>query len=278
MISRKTIAHFLREFELDKEADKYEECGYKGIVLKCSNSRCDYQGFIPFECDLRICPRCGRRFARKIFPKYQNIIKAKLSRPEKACSLKFVTLTHSNKGKTQDVNTFQAEIREFNKRVRKFMNRLFPKSSGSGGLSVLEVGKRFNVHAHILAYGLYYPQAKLSEIWRNITDEESYIVDVRKVRGRAASVFGYLTKYIIKPVEFDNPIDYAVYLKAIKGIRRVHGFGIFYGIDPQEHDFAPECPKCGERLEFDRDFYFNIGIIAILFLKRSMGIKEIFAI
>lgn len=272
---RITITNALREQGLYSEADKYKDCGRKGMVLKCSNSDCNYKGFIPFECDLRICPVCGRRFAERIFPKYQDIIKSKQSHPARAYSLKFITLTQANKGKTQDAEQFHVEIKGCNKNVRRFMNKLFPKSSGSGGLSVLEVGRNFNVHAHILVYGRYYPQAYLSEIWGKINHGESYVVDVRRVKGSAESAFRYLTKYIKKPCKFDNPIDYAVYLKALKGIRRVHSFGIFYGLAPVERNILMKCPDCGERLIFDSDFYFNIGKLETQFLKYSLGIYEV---
>ena len=50
-------------------------------------------------------------------------------------SLKFLTLTQVNKGKTQTPEEFKGEMKKFNRNIRKFMNKLFSKTSGSGGLS-----------------------------------------------------------------------------------------------------------------------------------------------
>jgi hypothetical protein len=273
-INRTEIADALRDSTFYKEANRFEECGIKGLVLACPNPSHNYRGYIPLRCDLRICLDCGKRFAAKIFCKYQDFIKAVLSHPKRAYSLKFLTLTKANRGKTQDPIALREEMQGFFKNVRKFMNKLFSKSSASGGIAILEIGENFNIHAHILVFGRYFPQDYLSDVWKEINAGESYIVHIQRVRGKARFVLGYLLKYISKPYKFKDPIDYAVYLIALKGVRRVHSFGIFYNIQLPERAIVLKCPYCGKRLVPDGEFYEFYGKLGIQNLD-SFGIHEV---
>lgn len=274
VFDRNEIANALWDQTLYDEAINYEDCGTKGLVFKCMNPCHDYRGYVPLRCDLRICPNCGERFASKIFVKYVNPIKFRLSHPKKTYSLKFLTLTKVYEGKFQNSEEFRKEMKKFNKNVRIVMNKLFPKSSNSGGISVLEVGKNFNIHAHIVVYGRYYPQNYLSKFWKKVT-RDSFIVDIRRVKGKTHSVLGYLIKYIVKPCNFNDASDYAVYLKALKSVRRVHSFGIFYNTKLPEKDKFMRCPYCDNRLVFDAKFYGEVGKLNIQFLKHFLGINEV---
>ena len=111
----------------------------------------------------------------------------------------------------------------------------------------MEFGKNFNIHTHILVYGPYYSQPYISRKWREITGD-SFIVDIRAITDvRKASY--YLTKYLSKSPRFDNLESYARYLNAIKGVRRLHRYGIFYGYRVLQPDTI-KCPYCDGGLRY----------------------------
>jgi hypothetical protein len=117
----------------------------------------------------------------------------------------------------------------------------------------------------------------LSTRWNKITGD-SRVVDIRQVKGEPKRALNYTFKYIAKAAAFDEPVDYATYLAALSGIRRVHSFGIFFNFKVNETESEPSvCPKCGKELYFDKDFHFEFGPIGISFLKSGLGIERLFA-
>jgi hypothetical protein len=78
----------------------------------------------------------------------------------------------------------------------------------------------FTVYCHVVVYGPYVAQDQLSRDWLKIAGD-SCIVDIRKVKGAPRKSLNYLLKYIGKPCGFDEPRDYAIYLAALQGVRRV---------------------------------------------------------
>ncbi|GMV05857.1 MAG: hypothetical protein AMXMBFR53_21340 [Gemmatimonadota bacterium] len=152
--------------------------------------------------------------------------------------------------------------------------------AGVGAIMGLEVSPRAApasggmVHAHLLVYGHYWPQADLSERWRRLTGD-SHVVDIRKVRISCrkmarlkaegvrptaddvlrAGVVEVL-KYATKP-NLDTTQDtfraVAAVEYAFEGSRRLAAWGVFYGQVQEtleDPDYAPEvegltCPTCG---------------------------------
>ena len=77
----------------------------------------------------------------------------------------------------------------------------------------------------------------------------SYIVDVRAARDHKIALY-YITKYIMKAPEFNNPEQYVDFLKALKRVRRLHTYGIMYGVRiPKKEPIR--CPYCGGGIEYD---------------------------
>ncbi len=71
-----------------------------------------------------------------------------------------------------------------------------------------------------------------------------------------------MLKYISKPPNFVNLEQYAQYLNAIKGVRRLHRYGIFYGFKVLQ-DKSIKCPYCGGDLKYDStaSLFYHTGVI-----------------
>jgi len=256
---REQIYHSILDASMYPEARKWRDCGRKGIVLRCENNP-DHIYYVPFHCDSRICTGCGGRYAARIRKQYRAALEelARISR-KNGKNLKLLTLTK----KKSDNELTPESIRDFQRKVGRMIRRFY-----DGGLSVREVGKGFNLHAHAIVFGEYVPQAELSKAWLKLTGD-SQVVDIRRVKRRKIPL-AYILKYISKPCKFDRPEDYVVYLKAIRGTRRVHSYGMLYGIKPPESPKnRAQCPQCRGRLLYDRELsgeyttrflHFNLGV------------------
>ena len=268
------IIEALKEIKLHKEAYKLETCGRNGHVLICAEG---HQVYVPNRCDLRICSDCAVRFSTRLRRKYLPVLRAALKWERPCNSLKLLTLTKRNQGRPHDCEALREESKQFFAHVRKLINKVFAKTAGCGALAVLEVSKDFTVHCHVLVYGPYVPQRTLSDLWLEITGD-SYVVDIRQVKGSVLRALGYILKYIQKPCQFEAPSDYALYLGALSGVRRVHTYGCFYNFKVEEEEKPPTvCPFCGGGLQFDRNFYSEFGALDASFLNYSMGIEPLVA-
>lgn len=235
----------LRGEGLVNEATRLCECGQKFNIFHCESEKYHEEILFafPFRCELRICPNCCKKRASKLHREILEIIK----KIDKTKTHKFAMLTvtlNMSKGRLLSSD----RLRDFNKKVRKLINTLYPKVDGCGALAVLEIGKRFNIHAHILVYGPYVSQREISARWLKITGD-SYIVDIRALHNQKQAT-SYLLKYIAKPPEFGKLEHYAIFLKALKGVRRLHRYGILYGFRVGKKK-SLLCPYCGGRLEYD---------------------------
>ncbi|MCJ7457769.1 MAG: protein rep [candidate division Zixibacteria bacterium] len=242
---RDKILPLLQGGNLIKEASRFSECGVGYIVLKCENEEHHHtvRFGLSFHCELRICTRCSRKRASQVRKEIGVILKhVPKTKTHKFCLL---TLTQNM---SKDQLLTPESLRQFNKNFRTLINHFYLKKKQCGAIATLEIGKGFNIHAHILVYGPYIPQKAISEKWLEITGD-SYIVDIRMVRDQNV-VVSYLTKYISKPPSFAEPNDYILYLKAIKRIRRLHRFGILYGFKVETRK-PLLCPYCGGRLRYE---------------------------
>ena len=246
---------------LDKEGMQYEakrlaDCNVKYNLFRCENDKYhDLTLFaFPYRCELQICDICSGKRGFRVRKDIEKILK----KTDKTKTHKFSLLTLTLR-MTRQRSITGNQVRYFNKSVRKLINSLFSKSDGCGAIAVTEIGKRFNIHAHVLVYGHYVSQRIITEKWYKITGN-SYIVDIRAARDHRKAT-GYLLKYISKPPRFDQLVKYAHYLKAVKGVKRLHRFGIFYGFSVL--DKKPLlCPYCNGRLVYDcKEDALTVGII-----------------
>jgi hypothetical protein len=268
------ILEALEERGMGYEAWKLKTCCQTGRVLTCGS----HQTFVLVRCDLRICDCCCERHGKRIKHRYGQVIRDAVSQHyNHKYGLKFLTLTKHNPEKITDPERLHHSIKRFLKDVRRLLNAVYPKKKGCGALAVLEVTQNFTIHCHVIVYGPYVLQADLSERWADITGD-SRIVDIRQIKGKPKQALNYLFKYVAKSASFEEADDYATYLAALRGVRRIHSFGVFYNFQIEEEDSEPlVCPKCAKPLYFDKDFYFEYGAMGISFLKSKLGICPVFA-
>ncbi len=269
------IIEALHDLRFHKMAESFRNCKKTGHVLVCTDG---HQVFIPARCDLRICLDCSWRLGGRLKTRYAPVLRELRKSRRSGYGLKFLTLTKRNLGRPDTHEAFGKELKLFFKAVRKFINRTYRKKDGCGALAVLEVSTNFTIHCHAVVYGPYVPQSQLSKLWLKITGD-SPVVDIRRVQGFSVTrPLNYILKYILKPCQFEAAPDYAFYLAALRGVRRVHSYGVLYDHHESEREETQptRCPLCGGSLRFDKDFRTDYGVVAVSFL-RFLGIQPLFA-
>ena len=244
MSDKETIIKALNNAGMYVEAYKLEKCMKDGLLVCCD--KCGRQIYVYRRCDLRICPDCSPRYSRMLFRRFFPVV-GRLMANKRHYTFKFLTLTIRNTRELSDES-----IKNLFKNARKLMREFFDKRMGAGALAVLEVGKNLNLHLHLLIYGPFVLQGRLSDRWAKITGG-SFIVDIRMAKGKPKGILNYVMKYISKPCSFEDPGHYAEYLAALKGVRKVHTFGIFYNM-VKISKAARGC-ICGGKFRLDPSIY-----------------------
>ena len=219
-------------------ANRYETCGMTYMILGCQ--KCTQRFVTPNRCESRICDTCTGKFAARVRKRLAQIFR-NLSYKNNMMLI-FLTLTKRLEPGTNP-NTFDAK--KVLQDTRKLVKKLWPKSGGCGAFSVLETGKQQHLHVHLIIYGRYVPQRRISDEWLKITCD-SPVIHVCSVRG-AKKASNYLLKYITKPLEAAVAAKLAKYLDLITGLRRIHSFGIFYNFKVVERT-SSGCPICKSKL------------------------------
>lgn len=250
--------------KLERQAVRFRYCGYEYVVLKCKD--CDKSYLGASRCESRLCKKCSSKHGARVRKRQLRIIKTLVI--GRGYQLAFLTLT-KKVNPLRPPNEF--DIREVSKCTRKLINKLYPKKLGRGAFSTIEVGENNNIHVHLLVYGPFIPQDRISDLWLRITGD-SKIVDIRSVRSPIKCV-NYLLKYISKPPCYQDPRKYAQYIDSITGVRRIHTYGIFYNCPLMKKESCP-CAVCGGKLQFNgTDGGMNIPLEAI-FLNEIMNLHN----
>lgn len=211
---------------LKRQAIRLGECGNRIMLIQCS--KCKQHYVVPKRCESRVCPICCKKFGNRVWHRLAKLVKD--LQPKQRRRLSHVVLTLKRiPGRLPTPDDMERIMGS----VKKLCHDLWPKSSGCGVISVLEVGKKLNLHVHMITYGFYINKEHLSRQWKKLT-LDSDIVYIREVRSPLKMV-GYLVKYLIKPPPLEDPADVAHYLYLISGVRRVRALGIFYN-----------CKLCGK--------------------------------
>lgn len=108
------------------------------------------------------------------------------------------------------------------------------RSKVPGGAGFLEITwnpvvRTWHPHLHVICSGLYIPKADLARTWRSIT-KDSYIVDIRLIRDRAAAI-RYVSKYATKPLCTKITDDHPALREAIEamiGRKTIYTFGSWH--------------------------------------------------
>ena len=206
-----------------------ETSGHETVTLYCAC--CGSKKVVKLRCGDRTCAVCRGKDFWRMYRGYLKSVEA-IKRP------KLVTFTLRN------VATISREyIRGLRRSFTRLMHRAYYKKRVRGGLQTIEVvnkGRGWHVHLHVMLDSDYLPQAKLSKDWGEIT-RGSFIVDIREA-GTVAEGLKYCLKYLSKPPVLSGHEE--EYREAVKGLRLVQPFGSLYG------DLVlslPDviCPECG---------------------------------
>ena len=222
---------------------RLEECCQRFMHFSCeadsTNRFKKHHVAIPMRCESRWCPRCARVRGYKVLRRLRKLLKK--MHKKKGQMLMLLTLSKRRSGFLT-----REKVARFSKDVRTLINTCYPKKNSCGALSVWEVGKHMNLHAHCIVYGPYVHQRTLSRIWREITGD-SFVVDIRAVSSYKPAL-DYVTKYISKVPRLEKEDQYSQLVRSFHRIRRLHTFGVFYNNIPDDHiEFL--CPVCGKKLE-----------------------------
>lgn len=176
------------------------------------------------------CERCGDRFCVPCMRVRAHRMAGRIVEMMPMHAMRFVTL--SLKSSARPLKEQFARLQSSFAALRK---RPLWRRSQVGGVAFLEVTLNeetglWHPHLHVLTQGKYVQQAALSAEWRAVTGD-SYVVDIRLVRGRDA-VIRYVVRYVTKPfsgVIADRPAALAEFVQASRGRRFVTTFGSWRG-------------------------------------------------
>jgi len=219
-----------------KDYLRFMHCEKQGYTLKCDH--CGYDRVKVFFCGLRVCPECARRFAGSLFHQMMNIVGKVNAHRRRGWSVKLITLTLRKDEGWPDVEDLRAMVKAMGRYLPELWNS-FLKEDGAGVVASIEIGPSGNVHAHLVCYTPYIQKKELSRRWSEITGG-SYIVDLEMITG--AKGVWEATKYACK-MRALSPVQVVDVYEALKGVRRVRSYGIFYS-RVVVHPECP-CPECG---------------------------------
>jgi hypothetical protein len=241
---RGRVAQVLIDNHLTSKGNRYIECCRHGVRLQCKG-KVAHDLFAPLYCDLRYCPRCGPRQFARLIAKYSPVLKLLASRRRRGYLLREITLTAR-----KEKSLTSAQVKKFNDDVKMTLKRLTKGIGDWGAICCDEVGfNNLNLHAHILFYGPYIEQARLAEVWREISGHE--VVYITKAHVSGHQTLKHLLKYVSKPPA-DDPEIVGQLEVAFHGRRRVRALGVFYNFAGADTDNLSSewntCPHCGAGL------------------------------
>jgi hypothetical protein len=244
-----------------RESDRFCNCGRRIHRFESESTRLMYG--IREKCRSRICDRCSESAFYQFRKQIMNILETVPTTGRKRVG--FLTLTFKKQELTKSY------VRQSVKAVRRFVNVFYGKyyhrknkRTGKysktksridcGAVAVMEVGKSGNLHFHLLVYGYFRPIKEMSRVWKDLTGD-SYRIDIRGVSTRTKQsplrAAGYILKYVRKPPVFDELSGFLEYWLMLKGLRRIHAYGIFYNHEAWKRQPRPlKCPFCGEELKY----------------------------
>lgn len=261
----------------ERAGEAYLECHSRLLWRKCENG---HDGVASgASCNRRICALCARRLAAELVDELERSLDA-LERqgvfkraPQQ--TFKFATFTLRAR---EDLG---AAVREVARAFRKLQQRAgFDRDRRRGlygAVAAIEIGPHRNVHLHVLYWGRYVSQHRLSELWHQITGD-SYVVHVQAVRGKRVDALREVVKYVTKLSGDANPLQspdadpapaearLAEIHFAFKGRRRLLTYGVFYNVTDKAPAVEDVCPSCGAAWRvsicgvFDPEF-FNVDLL-----------------
>jgi hypothetical protein len=230
----------------NKEAHEFLYCGDPDTwhaVKVCPTNPAHHAKAVMFSCHLRVCPECARRDAARLINRYKPHIEEVVRQGPRHWKLRHITLTTKFSLHAQDA---KQKLRDARKMVNVLLDRLLGPSWNKTGQGVL-IGAEYGpsgrlLHFHVLHYGPFQAQEKISEIWEELSGFP--VVWVTKVSLEEG--LREIVKYVSKLSEM-SAANTARLHEVIKGTRRVWSRGSFYRIIATE---TPQCCKvCGAQIE-----------------------------
>lgn len=256
-------------------------------IYVCSSDHHHDSEIYSQTCDLRICPECARRQAARLTHRYLP---------------KMLDLAHSHTGTyrfrhvifTTPYGLTDSDIEKRLKRgfkqVEKVMSRMmrgkrwqgipYKKPTWKDDQGFL-VGSEFGetghkLHFHVVHYGQYLDQAKLSLEWGKVTGGEAFVVFVKGFPYPGKTIEATLREVLKYCVKFYSEDKITGEIKALPAhlmpvlarclerTRRIRAYGVFYGIpDPERVDHT--CSTCGQKMvSIPLDYfviYCNTGLL-----------------
>lgn len=223
-------------------------------------------------CDLRICPECARRHAARLVARYAPKMVELHHLHYKSYGFRFITFTTPYSLESDDIR--EKYLRGF-KQVYKVMSGLMAAScpdwkERQAFMTTSEFGSEgLKLHYHVIHYGQYLNQAALSSAWRAATEDDAYVVDVRRFPFKGQTIEESTREILKYAVKFYSEDKNTGEIKAIPaqlvpvlagvldGTRRIRSYGLFYNIP--EPDRAPhECKTCGSlMIDIPLDYWFT---------------------
>ena len=196
---------------------------------------------VPIACGDRLCLTCARRRAERYRRYLREMVCEVLGRGDR---VRFVTLTVRN---CRDLSEGLGRLLKAQSRLRE---RRVWQDHVIGGVYSIEVtnagnGRGWHIHSHSIVEGTFFPQVELKAAWREVTGDDSFIVDIRVIKD-SRSGLTELMKYPFKPAdarawtkemkaEFDSVLEKR---------RLFTTFGTWHGAMVSKDSI---CPHCGSR-------------------------------
>jgi hypothetical protein len=254
---REVAAEMVRlDLGLAKAADGFKMCGQGVIgVQHCAANVNHAANPIYHHCMNRGCPDCARTISARLVKRYEpaiSAIVAKLqNRKNKLRHLVLTTDIHPNdpdaEQKTdQAASAIDPTIRDLvcprrpDERVVDWKARWRAlKRKHVGALGVSEFGSEgHRLHFHVLYFGPYIPQDRLSEEWERKTGYSVVWISLAEGAEAIREVLKYVTKFSNEG-ELIAPKLLARIIQLLHGTRRVRSFGLFYNLPDLEIEQNP---------------------------------------
>ena len=233
-----------RYYEFNK-SERVKRCGKTFFIYKCGC--CGKNKELQFFCELRTCPVCSAKMTGKLYNELVKVIDILKLKNDYGNYSGFRHLIL-----TIPVDDLKQDIKKAIKRVeyiRQFLYKKFAKKGIKtfwGAIAGLEIGQKTGmVHYHLLLYCPYIDVHELRKIWKigylkliRVKDEKyfysalknivMYVINFSKM-----SKSGNMTMERIAEIEM-----------ALKGLRRVKTWGIFYNRLKLKVKTKFLCKKC----------------------------------
>lgn len=231
------------------------------------------------RCWLRICPKCSKDIAQRLRVRYARRVETVTADTPKGWGLKHLVLT-MRRG-----DDIRADIDTIHKATKKLIKHFWIRGAKSkaGAFGTVELGPQGgNVHSHVIVFGKFVEQEKISAYWEKLTGMP---VTWIKAIGKDRAV-GEGLKYITKlskqtdsdgPADFElKPADLVALHMAMKGKRRAWAWGAFYGLDDDDQGGAVADAKAVEAADDEPAGGDSAFVIRAGALRDLLGLSGLF--